>query len=678
MTDSTKPTLSKAEEEAAQLAAEEQAAQKFATRYRQLSLPWRIIVTTATVALILLAINQIFNLGFFIGQVMLSARYLYIYAGVILALVFICFPAGSWAKRDGVPWYDLLIVAAIIGIFGYFAWNAERIVLEAWEYAAPQLAIYLSMATWLIVLDAGRRTGGMPILVIVLIISLYPLYADRVPDVIAGVSMNLQEAAAFHIFSEESMFGIPMQVAALLLFGFLLFGVGLQYTGAGQFFINLAFALLGKARGGPAKVAIFSSGLMGSMSGGPVTNVLTTGPLSIPAMRRIGFSRGYAAGVEACASTGGVMMPPIMGATAFVMANFLGVSYVQVAIAAVIPSLLYFFGLFMQIDAYAARRGLKGLPEVELPKVGQVLKDGWYFIFVFVLLVWMLVYLQREATAPFYATALLLIINQFTKHRWGVQQLLAYIRGVGQILAELGGILAAIGLIVGALQVTGMAGTLTNDLVYLAGNNVLVLLIMGALTSFVLGIGMTVTAAYIFLAIILAPALIRAGLDPMASHMFIMYWGMLSFITPPVALAAFVAASVAQVSAMRAGLEAMRLGTIIYFIPFFFVFNPALLLQGEWSEIAIVLITALIGVWLLSAALQGYLIGIGTLGDGLPGWVSRAFILVSGLVLAAPGGGMLGVQHSTLVTSAVGLVLVGSILALIQRKRDGEPIRLTI
>ncbi|MCH8504686.1 MAG: TRAP transporter fused permease subunit [Ectothiorhodospiraceae bacterium] len=678
MTDTTKKTLTKAEEEAARLAAEEQAAKKFAARYRELSLPWRLLVTLMTVGIILMAINQIFNFGFFIGQVMLSARYLYIYAGVILAMVFICFPAGGWARQRDVPWYDILIVLAIAGIFTYFAWNAERIVLEAWEYAAPQLAVYLSLATWLIVLEAGRRTGGMPILVIVLIISLYPLYADRMPDVVSGVAMNLEEASAFHIFSEESMFGIPMQVAAMLLFGFLLFGVGLQYTGAGQFFINLAFSLLGKARGGPAKVAIFSSGLMGSMSGGPVTNVLTTGPLSIPAMRRIGFSRGYAAGVEACASTGGVLMPPIMGATAFVMANFLGVSYVMVAVAAIIPSLLYFFGLFMQSDAYAARRGLKGLPEAELPKLGQVLKDGWYFIFVFVLLVWMLIYLQREATAPFYATALLLIINQFTKHRWGFKELAAYLKGVGIILAELGGILAAIGLIVGALQVTGMAGTLTNDLVYLAGNNVLVLLIMGALTSFVLGIGMTVTAAYIFLAIILAPALIRSGLDPMASHMFIMYWGMLSFITPPVALAAFVAASVAQVSAMRAGFEAMRLGTIIYFIPFFFVFNPALLMQGSFGEIAIVLTTALIGVWLLSAALQGYLIGIGTLGTGPLSWLSRALILASGLLLAAPGGGMLGVAHATLVLSAIALVTLGSIFALIQRKREGEPIRFTV
>lgn len=676
MTHTSGSAFSANEEAEARRKAEEEANEKFAARYRELNLFWRIAVTTATVIVVLLAINQIFNLGFLVGEVMLTARYLYLFAGFILAMVFIYFPATRWSSRTKVDWYDLLVIAAIIGIFSYFAWNAEQIVVQAWEYAAPDLAIYLSLVTWLIVLEAGRRAGGVPILLIVLLLSLYPLVADQMPDIIAGLGMSLTEASTFHIFSSESMFGIPMQVAASLLFGFLLFGVCLQHTGAGQFFINLAFALLGKTRGGPAKVAIFSSGLMGSMSGDPVTNVLTTGPLSIPAMRRIGFPRGYSAGVEACASTGGVMMPPIMGATAFVMANFLGVSYVDVAIAAIIPSLLYFFGLFMQIDAYAARRDLKGLPEVELPSLRQVLKDGWYFIFVFALLVWMLIYLQREATAPFYATLLLLVINQLTKHRWGIKQALEYVRACGLILGELGGILAAIGLIVGALQVTGMAGTLTNDLVYIAGGNVLVLLAMGAVTSFVLGIGMTVTAAYIFLAIILAPALVGAGLDAMASHMFIMYWGMLSFITPPVALSAFAAASVAKVSAMKAGFEAMRLGTIIYFIPFFFVFNPALLMQGSWIEIAIVLSTAVIGVLFLSAALQGYLIGVGTLGSGVVGLSSRALLAASGLTLAAPGGGMLGVSHTALLAVALLLLATSIALALLQRKRDGRPAQL--
>ena len=323
-------------------------------------------------------------------------------------------------------------------------------------------------------------------------------------------------------------------------------------------------------------------------------------------------------------------MPPIMGATAFVMASFLNVSYVAVAVAAIVPSLLYFFGLYMQIDAYAARRGLSGLPKEELPDLKTVFAEGWYFIAVFAALIWMLVYLQREAVAPFYATALLLVINQFTKNRLDLSRLMQLVASMGKLLAELAGILAAIGLIIGGLAVTGIAGTIANDLVYLAGENILILLLMGALTSFILGIGMTVTAAYIFLAIVLVPALTNSGLDPLASHMFVMYWGMLSFITPPVALAAFAAASVANVSPMRAGVEAMRLGAIIYFVPFFFVFNPALLLQGSLLENLQALSTALVGVALVSAALQGYLIGVGDLGRGAVAAVVRLLTGISG------------------------------------------------
>jgi TRAP transporter 4TM/12TM fusion protein len=648
-------------------------------RYRELPALWRVITGLMTLASIALAINQIFGLGFFIGEVILDGTYLYIMLGTMLAMVFLYFPAWKGAPRDRVPWYDVLLALAILAIGAYFALHAEEIVLEAWEYTAPALATYLAFATWVLVLEAGRRAGGWPIFIIVLVISLYPIYADQVPQVFQGVAMGLADAAKFHVMSEESLLGIPMKAFGLLVFGFLLFGVALQYTGAGAFFINISFALLGHARGGPAKVAIFSSGLMGSMSGGPITNVLTTGPMSIPAMRRMGFSRSYAAGVEACASTGGVLMPPIMGATAFVMANFLGVSYVDVAIAAVIPSLLYFFGLFMQIDAYAARLDLKGLPKAELPSLKDTFKQGWYFIAVFAVLLWLLVYLQRESTAPFYATALLLVINQFTRYRMNKAKLLKMLNATGQLLAELAGILAAIGFIVGALSVTGMAGTLTNDLVYLAGDSVLVLLIMGAMTSFVLGIGMTVTAAYIFLAIVLAPALVRAGLDPLASHMFIMYWGMLSFITPPVALAAFAAASVAQCSPMKVGLQSMRLGTIIYFVPFFFVFNPALLLQGGWAEVLTVVATALAGVVLIAAGLQGWLLGFGSTGEGALNWCARASLVAAGLLLAAPGGGMLGVSHVKLTMFAVALAVLACALALAARRvglrAPGVPVR---
>ena len=358
-------------------------------------------------------------------------------------------------------------------------------------------------------------------------------------------------------------------------------------------------------------------------------------------------------------------MPPIMGATAFVMASFLNISYVSVAIAAIVPSVLYFFGLFMQIDAYAAKNDLKGLPKEELPSLAKVFKDGWYFIAVFASLIWMLVYLQREAVAPFYATALLLIINQFTNHRLSVDKFMRLVSQMGRLLAELAGILAAIGLIIGGLAVTGIAGTIANDLVYLAGENVIVLLIMGALTSFILGIGMTVTAAYIFLAIVLVPALTNSGIDPLASHMFVMYWGMLSFITPPVALAAFAAASVANVAPMRAGFEAMRLGAIIYFVPFFFVFNPALLLQGSIIENVQAFTTAILGVGIVSGALQGYLIGVGNLGSGTKGFVVKTLIGLSGLILALPAGGLFGFSQISLLLTAGVFLAIGVVTRIV-------------
>ena len=628
------------------------------TRYRNIPKKWQLAMAVMTACSIFLAINQIFNLGFFIGYVMLDSRYMYLITGIMLSMVFVTFPANK-RSLDYIPWYDCAIMIALAVVFSYFAFNAERIVLEAWEYAAPDIGVFLAAITWIIVLEAGRRAGGWPVFSIVLIFSLYPTFAASLPNVIAALSIPLGDVAIFHVLGEESLFGIPMRVFVQLVFGFLIFGVSLQFTGGGPFFINLAFALLGHLRGGPAKVSIFSSGLMGSMSGGPISNVLTTGPLSIPAMRRIGFTKEYASGVEACASTGGVFMPPIMGATAFVMASFLNISYVSVAIAAIVPSVLYFFGLFMQIDAYAAKNDLKGLPKEELPKLGSVFKDGWYFIAVFVSLIWMLVYLQREAVAPFYATALLLIINQFTKHRLSFDKVMQLIAQMGRLLAELAGILTAIGLIIGGLAVTGIAGTIANDLVYLAGENVVVLLIMGALTSFILGIGMTVTAAYIFLAIVLVPALTNSGINPLASHMFVMYWGMLSFITPPVALAAFAAASVANVAPMRAGFEAMRLGAIIYFVPFFFVFNPALLLQGSIIENLQAFTTAIFGVAIVSGALQGYMIGVGDLGSGIKGLVVKILVGMSGLMLALPAGGLFGFSQIALLAVAVCLLVSG-------------------
>ena len=616
------------------------------SRHRRLDLFWTVTALTVSVLTIVLAVDEvrvIFGQQWLGSIILLTNHYLYAILGLLLPLTFMFFPASARARRDGVPWYDALLAAITFGTCVFFFLNATNIVDQGWEFVAPPRAIYLSIALWVLVLEAVRRAGGIAIFVIVGVISVYPLFADVMPGPISGLAGTVGETAAYHAMSIESILGIPMRAFAELVIGFLIFGVALQHTGGGKFFLHLAFALLGGTRGGAAKVAIFASGLMGSMSGSVITNVLTTGVMTIPAMKRTGFAPAYAGGVEACASTGGVLMPPVMGATAFIMATIIEVPYVDIAIAAIIPSALYFFGLFMQIDAYAAHEKLHGLAREDLPKLGPTLREGWYFVFVFVLLIFMLVYLRREALAPYYAAAILILLNQLFPHnRWDWRALKNFLMGTVMLLTELTAILAAVGLIVGALSMTGMAGTLVNDLVFLAGGSPLILLFMGALTSFIMGIGMTVTAAYIFLAIVLAPALTQGGLSPMAVHLFILYWGMLSFITPPVALGAYAAAALAGAAPMRTGLEAMRLGSIIYFIPFFFVLNPALILQGTWTGIFVATGSAFAGVILVAAALQGHMLGFGDLKQAGPvQWPARLLLAASGMSLATPGGGLL-------------------------------------
>ena len=616
---------------------------------------WMIIL--CTLAAIGLAVNQLFNLRLG-GFSFLEGMYLYLLAGLFLSLTFITFRA--WGPPSAVVrWYDWVLAFVTLGISAYFTATAGVSLDSGWEYAAPPTAVWCSVVLYLLILEGTRRAGGMVLFCIVLLFSLYPTFAEHVPDPLNGFTQPFMEVVPYFMISSEASFGIPMRAFGNLVIGFILFGAILQFTGGGRFFNNLALSLVGRYRGGAAKVSIFASGFMGSMSGSVISNVLTTGSVSIPAMKRTGFSARYAAATEACASTGGVLMPPIMGATAFVIASWLSRPYVEIMLAAAIPSLLYFFGLFVQIDAYSARRGLKGMARADLPGVRQTLKEGWLYIAVFALLIFLMVAFRWETTAPFYAVLLLLVVNQFNrKDRMSWQGFLGVIASVGRTLAELVAVLLGIGMIVGAFQATGLTGPLANELVHMAGSSVPMLLIMGAVTSFIFGMGMTVTACYIFLAVVLAPALVQAGLNELAVHLFILYWGMVSFITPPVALGAFAAATMAGAGAMRTGFEAMKLGGVIYFVPFFFVLNPALIGQGSPTEVVVVLICALIGVWFLSAALQGYVSFMGPLENNALGMVMRIMLFVAALMIAAPAGGVAGMSHVT-------LTLVGFVLALL-------------
>ncbi len=620
----------------------------------------KAVVIAGTAIAIAISIHQLFNLQLF-GIVLIQGTYLYTLGTVFLGLAFLVFPF-SRARGPGLLDWIPAFLALITG--GYFAWTANQSLEQGWEYAAPDAARWASIVFYLLILEGTRRAGGLVLFLIVVAFSLYPTFAGSMPDPLSGFESSFWDLAPYHMISSESSFGIPMGAFGSLVIGFIVFGAVLQHTGGGKFFNDLALALVGRFRGGAAKVAIFASGFMGSMSGSVISNVLTTGAVSIPAMKRTGFSARYAAATEACASTGGVLMPPVMGATAFVMASFLGRPYVDIALAAAIPSILFYFGLFAQIDAYAARRGLRGLAPGEAPTLSEAFKEGWPYIAVFALLIFFMVALRQETLAPFYSVALLLVINQFLKrHRFTVAGAGNLVVGIGRALAELTAILLGVGLIVGAFSATGLAGTLVNELIFIAGDSVFALLLMGALTAFIFGMGMTVTACYIFLAVVLAPALEQAGLNQLAVHLFILYYGMVSYITPPVALGAFAAATMAGATPMRAGFEAMKLGGVIYIVPFFFVLNPALVGEAPALEVFITFSTALLGIYFISAALQGHVPLLGDLGGDVKGFAVRTLLFFGGLAMAMPGGGLLGIDRWSLNAGGIALAIPALILA---------------
>ncbi|MDB3909269.1 TRAP transporter fused permease subunit [Gammaproteobacteria bacterium] len=633
----------------------------------EMPMPLRWVIGIAAVASAFLAMDslRLFSESPLLDFVItVQNHYYYALMGLLLPLCFLIYPSFRSPKSY---WLDGVLSLAAFCTCVFFFINAETMLDYGWEFSAPAYAVWVSYLLWALIMEGVRRSGGWVLFFLVLVFSLYPIVADMLPGPISGMSSSAAETASYHVMSIESILGLPFRAFAQLVIGFLIFGIALQHTGGGRFFINLAFAMFGHVRGGSAKVAIVSSGLMGSMSGSVITNVLTTGQMTIPAMKKNGMEKEYAAGVEACASTGGVLLPPIMGSTAFVMATFLNVAYTTVALAAAIPAFLYFFGLFIQVDAYAARKGLVGTPRDELPSLTETMKQGWFYIAAFMVLIFLLVYLQREAVAPFYATGMLLVLNQLSpSHRWNLRDGGSFLVATGKLLMELLTIMAGVGLIVGALSVTGLSGTLVNDLLYLAGDSTLLLLLMGAFTSFFLGIGMTVTAAYVFLAIILAPALIQGGLDPMSVHLFILYWGMLSFITPPVALGAFAAASIAGASALTTGFKAMRLGSVIYFIPFFFVLEPALILSGTLWETLFATIKVIVGIILIAGTLQRYVLGVGFLDRAGPlGVAGRALVIIGGGLIALPTTEVIGINvgDATLIISGGVMAIAGMLMS---------------
>jgi TRAP transporter 4TM/12TM fusion protein len=617
------------------------------------------IVMIFFVVALLFAINQIFDIEFFVGYVLIQPTYIFLIGGLLIPLVFFNVSAG---EKRRFAWLDWLFLLLYCGLSLFLAWNGYDILTKGYGYMAPPQFVVVSLILWALLLEGIRRSAGMVYMVVVLFFSIYPLFASYMPGLLEGVQRSVFQTAVFHMLSTESAMGTLAGIFTNIVFGFIVFGIAVVATGGDTFLLNLAYNVVGKTRGGPAKMSVIASALFGSLSGSSIANVLTIGSITIPAMKSCGYSPEYAGAIESCTSTAGTLTPPIMGATAFVMASILDVSYTHVALAAAIPAFLFYVALFVQVDGQAARMNLRGLGEKDVLPLRQVLLDGWFYLPAVMVLVYFLFFLRWEGESAYVASAVMLILAQFRKKtRFTLKSFLVFLEDGGISSATLFAIMTGAGMLMGSFSLTGIASTFSRALFILAGGNTALMLIFTAIASLILGMGMTVIACYIFLALIVAPALVQAGLNQLAVHMFVLYCGMLSFITPPVALCAFAAATIAKVSPMRIGITAVRLGGAIFLLPFFFVLNPVLVLQGAAPQILYALFTACAGMFLLGSALEGYMIFLGDF-HFMTGYLIRVAFFIAGITLALPG------WKSDLIGFLIAAVTIGIILLVRPRR----------
>ncbi|MCG8690263.1 MAG: TRAP transporter fused permease subunit, partial [Minwuiales bacterium] len=511
-------------------------------------------------------------------------------------------------RLRAVPILDWLLVGfALVG----GVWLAVAYPSLSIE-AAIDPAVGLPAAVPLLValIEALRRTAGWPLTAIILLFIVYGLFGNLMPGNFQALSVAPERLAVQLALDTNGVLGTPLMIAATVVVVFVAFGRLLEHLGGAAFFTDAAALAMGRFRGGAAKIAILASSLFGSISGSAVSNVATTGVVTIPLMRRAGFQPKTAAGIEAVASTGGQLMPPVMGASAFLMAEFLEVPYTEVVVAALVPALLYYLALFLLADLTAARDSIGGVA-ASLGPDSIPLRRGWPFLLPFVALVVALFVLNYQpATAGLVAGAVLLVVTPLLPNglaRLRPAMLWHALSKAGGALAQILVVTAAAGIVIGVLNETGLSFGLTISLTRLAGESTLALLVLAAGVSIVLGMGMPTVAVYVLLAALVAPALVRLGIEPIAAHLFVLYFGMMSMITPPVAIAAFAAASLGGADPMRTGFEAMKFGWPAYVLPFAFALNPALILQGGAATASLLgVLTAAAGVLAVSVAIIGY------------------------------------------------------------------------
>jgi len=556
-------------------------------------------------------------------------QYLALFLGLTLVTIFLTTPATKKTPSDTLPWYDVVLCFPSLAVSAYAAINWPDIV-DTGGIITP-IRVALGIASVFLLLEATRRFFGWTLVVLVIVFIFYALFTSLFPGPFYGNSIRWQRLAISLYLDMNALFGITLKVAATIVLAFVVFGQLLFATGGGKSIINLALTVFGKMKGGAAKVPVVASGAFGSLSGVAVANVYATGQLTIPLMKKHKVPPHVAGAIEAVASTGGLILPPVMGVVAFIMATFLNITYARVCIAAAIPAILYYLALYIQIDRFAARHGYERLPAKETPSLKKVVGEGWPFILPIGVLIYTLFVMGLEAeTCALYSTGAIIIVSMFKKaHRLTLRRFLDALESSGQGILEISVVCAIAGFIIGVVMFTGLGFSLTQVLVSLCRGNLFLLLIFAALMCIILGMGMPIVTVYIIVAIIIAPVLTSLGVSEMAAHMFVFYFGMLSFLTPPVMLSVYAAATLARANSWKTAWLGMRLGIAAYIVPFAFVYDSSLLADGSPLQIAISSITAIIGIGIIAIGLEGYL------SEALK-WVQRILLVIGGLALLVP------------------------------------------
>ena len=566
-----------------------------------------------------------------VGWNFLAEQFLAVALGLAMGIIYLIRPMNdSRGVRDTAPWYDWILAIVSVALGAYMSWHYPRMLGEFFN--SPADVVISCSLLFVLVLEGLRRASGWPLVIVVLAFFAYALVGHLVGGALQTREVRPLGMLVYLGLDSSGLFGLVLLIGVTVVIPFVFFGQLLASSGGASFFNDVSLGLMGRFRGGAAKISILASSLFGSINGIVVSNILATGVVTIPMMKQSGFKPEKAAAIEATASNGGQMMPPVMGAVAFLMADFLQISYAEVAVAALVPSLLYYFALFIQADLEAAKGNILSVPAKDIPKILTVLAKGWLFLLPFAVLVYALFWENREPeNAAIFASISVLLIGftlGYGAQRLTLKELWQCVVRTGVSSADIIMISAAAGFIMGILQITGLGFALTNYLVDLGQGSVFLLLLMSGALCIVLGMGMPTLGVYVLLAVLFAPAFVEVGIAPIAAHMFILYLGMMSFVTPPVAIAAFFAANVAGADPMRTSWVAMRFSWTAYIVPFLFVFSPSLLLQGDsWLVTVTSVGTAVIGVWFVSSGMIGY--GFGRTGS----WTRAASVVAGGLLL---------------------------------------------